>query len=164
MRKKVFILDTSALIAGFTPNLEDVKQYIVPRVLEEAKSLSVKLKLETAISSGQIKVRKPSKEAMEKVNEKVDKTRDRVSKTDKQLLALAEELQKSGKNPEIITDDYAIQNLAEVLGISYSEGAKPGISDVYEWEKFCPACGRKYEKDISKCEACGSELRRKPKE
>lgn len=164
MKEKVFILDTSALIAGFTPNLEEQKQYIVPKVLEEAKSMSVKLKLETAISSGQIKVRKPSSEAVEKVREKVEETKDRVSKTDKQILALAQELQNSGNNPEIITDDYAIQNLAEVLRIPYSEVAKPGIEDVYEWEKVCPACGRTYDKDISTCVACGSKLIRKPKD
>lgn len=135
MENKVFILDTSALIGGFTPSLRETTQFIVPQVLAEARSLSVKLKLETAINSGQIKVRKPSKEALDKVREEVEKTRDRVSKTDIQLLALGQELQESGKNPILITDDYAIQNLAEILEIQYKEVAKPGISDVYEWER-----------------------------
>lgn len=163
MNKKTFVLDTSALIAGFTPNLEEPKQYTVPKVLEEARSLSAKLKLETAISSGQMKVKSPSEEALEKVREEVEKTRDLVSQTDIEILALAQELRGSGKNPEIVTDDYAIQNLAELLEIQYSEVAKPGISDVYEWEKECPACGRVYKEDISRCKACGSRLRRKPK-
>ncbi|KXA95855.1 hypothetical protein AKJ65_00365 [candidate division MSBL1 archaeon SCGC-AAA259E19] len=164
MSEKVFVLDTSGLIAGFTPNLEEPKQYTVPKVLGEARSLPVKLKLETAISSGQMRVRKPSEEAVRKVKEKVEETKDRVSQTDIQILALAEELQEKGKSPEIVTDDYAIQNLAEFLEIRYSQVAKPGISDVYEWEKECPACGRVYTEDIKRCKACGSKLRRKPKD
>lgn len=164
MKNKVYILDTSALIGGFTPNLRKRTQYIVPRVLEEARSLPVKLKIETAISSGQIKIREPSEESLEMVKEQVAKTKDRVSETDIQILALAEELRKAGRQPEIITDDYAIQNLAETLEISYSQVAQPGINDVYEWERRCPACGRVYEEDIEKCKACGSKLKRKPKE
>ncbi|MFB6215355.1 MAG: NOB1 family endonuclease [Candidatus Aenigmatarchaeota archaeon] len=160
--KKVFVLDTSAMIAGFNPNLEDAEQYIVPKVLEEARSMSVKLKIEMAIKSGQIKVREPSENAMEKVKETIEKTKDRVSLTDRQLLGLAYELKDSDKDPEIITDDYAIQNLAELMDISYSQVAKPGITDLYKWKKVCPACERTYEEDISKCEACGSKLQWKP--
>lgn len=164
MKEKIFILDTSALIGGFTPNLEEPKQYTIPQVIEEAKSLSARLKLETALSSGQIKLRKPSQEAIEEVEEKVEKTHDRVSDTDVQVLALAHELKEGGENPEVLTDDYAIQNLAEILEIEYSQVAKPGISKVYEWKRECPACGRTYEEDIERCKACGSKLRRKPKE
>lgn len=164
MKEKIFILDTSALIGGFTPNLEEPKQYTIPQVIEEAKSLSARLKLETALSSGQIKLREPSQKSIEEVEKKVEKTHDRVSKTDIQVLALAHELMKAGKNPEVLTDDYAIQNLAEILEIEYSKVAKPGISKVYEWKRECPACGRVYEEDIERCKACGSKLRRKPKE
>lgn len=164
MKNKVLILDTSAVIGGYNPNLEEPEQYIVPQVLDEARSLSTRLKLETAISSGQIEVKEPSQEAIDAVREKVEKTRDRVSKTDVQVLALAQELRASGRDPEVITDDYAIQNLAELLGISYSQVAKPGISTIYEWEKICPSCGRTYEEDLSRCEICGARLRRKPKD
>lgn len=164
MKERVFVLDTSAIIAGFTPNLEEQKQYTVPKVLEEARSLSSRLKLETAIRSGQVKIKEPSRKMLKEVRKKVEKTRDRVSKTDIQILGLAYELKESEKNPEIMTDDYAIQNLAELLNIEYSKVAKPGISEVYEWEKICPACGRVYNEDISKCKACGSRLRRKPKD
>ncbi len=164
MKDKVYILDTSALIGGFTPNLRKHTQYIVPEVLEEARSLPVKLKIETAISSGQIKVRKPSPESMEKVKKEIDKTRDRLSETDTQILALAQELKNSGKTPEIVTDDYAIQNIAEILNISFSQVAQPGIENVYEWKKECPGCGKTYEEDLEKCKTCGSKLKRKPKE
>ena len=165
MKNKILILDTSAVIGGFNPNLEEPKQYIVPKILEEARSLPTKLKLETAISSGQIKVKQPSPTAVEKVEEEVEKTNDRVSDTDIQLLALGQEMKEAGENPEIITDDYAIQNLAELLEIPYSKMAKPGITTFYEWEKECPACGKVYEDDdMEVCEVCGAKLKRKPKD
>lgn len=164
MKEKVLVPDTSALIAGFTPNLSEKKQYIVPNVFEEARSMPLKLKLETAMSSGHVKMKNPSQEYVEKVEEKVEKTKDHVSSTDIQIIALAKQLKDSGKNPEIITDDYAIQNLSELLEIRYSQVAKPGISEVYEWEKKCPACGRTYKEDIKKCKICGSNLKRKPKD
>ncbi len=165
MKDKILILDTSALIGGFNPNLEDPKQYIVPKVMEEARSLSTKLKIETAISSGQIRVQQPSSESVEKVKEEVEKTNDRVSETDIQILALGHEMKEEEKNPEIITDDYAIQNLAELLDIPYSQMVKPGITKFYEWKKECPACGKVYEDDeITECEVCGAKLKRKPKD
>lgn len=165
MTKKVFVLDTSALIAGFTPNLEEPKQYTVPEVLREARSMSVKLKLETAIRSGQVKVVEPPEDAMDEVMDEAEESGDRVSETDMEILALAYDLKSSGKEPEIVTDDYAMQNLAEILEIDYSHVGKPGISEVYEWEKECPACGKVYEdnNDITKCEVCGSRLKRRPK-
>ncbi len=164
LEEKVLVPDTSALIAGFTPSLEKRKQYIVPKVLDEARSMPLKLKLETAMNSGQVRMQQPSQEFVEKVENKVEKTKDHVSPTDIQILALAKELQKAGKDPEIITDDYAIQNLAELLNIKYSHVAKPGISEVYEWERKCLACGRRYSEDIEKCRICGSKLIRKPKD
>lgn len=164
MSEKVFVLDTSAIIGGFTPNLEEAKQYTVPRVLEETDSLSVQLKLETAISAGRVKVDEPTQEALEKVEERVEETKDRVSRTDIDILALAVRLKDSGKDPEVVTDDYAIQNLAEILEIDYSQVAQPGITDVYEWEWECPACGRVYDEDVKKCQVCGSRLVRKPKD
>lgn len=164
MKEKVLVPDTSALIAGFTPNLEERRQYIVPMVLEEARSMPLKLKLETAMSSGQVKMMSPSQKYVNRVKDKVEETKDHVSSTDIQIIALAKELQESGKDPEIITDDYAIQNLSELLEIRYSQVAKPGISEVYEWEKKCPACGRTYKEDIKKCKICGSVLRRNPKD
>lgn len=164
MEDKVYILDTSALIGGFTPNLREPPQYIVPQVLEESRSLPVKLKIETAISSGQIKVRKPTEKSVKNIEKEIEKTQDQLSETDTEILALAKELKEEGKNPEIITDDYAIQNIAEIVNISFSQIAQPGIDVVYEWKKVCPGCGEVYEEDIDRCKTCGSKLKRKPEE
>lgn len=158
---RLLVLDTSALTAGFVPGLSDTEQVTVPEVMEEAKSLTTKMGLETAVISGKVKVLSPSKGAMDKVAEKLKVTGDSISETDAKLLALAVELNEKGA--EIITDDYAIQNLAKLLGIPYRPAKMRGIKKVFEWESDCPACRKKYPPTLKKCAVCGSDLRRKPK-
>lgn len=163
MTDKIYILDTSALVSGFVPDFSEFEQLTVPEVVEEAQSLSVKLKLETAITLGQIKVEEPPEEVMDKVQEKVSETGDKVSKTDVKILALALHLSEEGREPVIVSDDYAIQNLSTLLDLPYSRIAKPGITTVFKWKKECPACGRVYPADTRKCRVCGSILVRKPR-
>lgn len=162
MTNEIYILDTSALIAGFIPNLEEVNQMTVHEVIEEARGLSVKLELETAITSGQVKIEDPPEEAVAEVENKAAKTGDTVSETDIKLLALAFHLHKSKNRPVLVTDDYAIQNLATLLGIPYSRVAQPGIKDVFKWRKICPSCGEVYPPDVSRCKVCGAWLKREP--
>lgn len=163
MPPKVYVLDTSAVIAGFVPGLADVEQVTVQEVLEEARDLCARLEFETAVTAGKVSVIEPSKESLLKVRKKVGETGDRVSKVDIKLLALALDLHLAGKKPELVTDDYAIQNLASLFGISYERVAMPGIKEVFAWKAVCPACGRIYPADASRCEVCGSRLIRKPK-
>jgi len=161
--QKIYVLDTSAVIAGFVPGLADVEQVTVQEVLEEARDLCSRLEFETAVTAGKVSVTEPSEESMLKVRNKVGQTGDRVSEVDIKLLALALDLQLAGKEPELVTDDYAIQNLASLFGISYRRVAMPGIKEVFAWGMVCPACGRTYPADASRCDICGSQLRRKPK-
>jgi UPF0271 protein len=160
---KVHVLDTSAVIAGLVPGLADIEQVTIPEVLEEAHDLSSRLELETAVTAGKVRVAEPSGGALAKVEAKAGETGDRVSGTDIRLLALALDLLEANKNPELVTDDYAIQNLASLFGISYRKIAMPGITKVLKWRMKCPACGRIYPAPASRCEACGSSLVREPK-
>ncbi len=162
-QKKVFVLDTSAVISGFVPGLTTVKQVTVQEVLNEARDLCSKLELETAVLAGMVEVVEPSNKALAEVRGKVGLTGDTVSRTDIKLLALALDLKLAGEQPELVTDDYAIQNLATLFNISYRRIAMPGIKEVLRWERVCPACGRKYPPSSSRCEACGSKLVRRPK-
>jgi len=160
---KIYVLDTSAVIAGFVPGLTDAEQVTIRDVLEEARDLCSRLEFETAVSAGKVSVVEPSSESVLKVRDKVGQTGDRVSEVDIKLLATALDLQLAGKAPELVTDDYAIQNLASFFGISYNRVAMPGITEVFSWVMVCPACGRTYPPNTSQCEICGTQLRRKPK-
>ena len=161
MGRRTLVLDTSAVIAGLAPGIVDAEQITVPRVLEEARDLVSKLELETSVMTGRIKIIEPSKASLEKVREKAKQTGDVVSETDVKLLALSLDFQNEGA--ELVTDDYAIQNLASLFDIPFRRIAMPGIKEVLRWEAVCPACGRRYPTSTNTCTTCGSNLRRRPR-
>ena len=159
MPERLLVLDTAAVIAGLTPGLIKAEQVTVAEVLEEARDLCSKLELETAVSAGKVRIDEPTRASLAEVRNKVKATGDAVSKTDVKLLALALDLKE--RKAEIITDDYAIQNLATLLELPYRRVAMPGIKEVLRWEAVCPACGARYPPATARCLTCDSELRRK---
>lgn len=79
-----------------------------------------------------------------------------LSETDIGLLALADEI-----NGVIATDDFAIQNVAAVLGIT----TKPILqrkAKKRQWKLVCTGCGREVESG-SDCPVCGASLKRRNK-
>jgi len=66
----------------------------------------------------------------------------------------------------VVSDDYAIQNLAKALKLEVLPYNQPGIRKELEWVLRCSGCGRYYKEEISRmkeCPICGSEVRRKVK-
>ena len=55
----------------------------------------------------------------------------KLSETDLQLLALALELKTEGVAPQIVTDDYSIQNVATQMGIGFLALATFGIKRLW---------------------------------
>ena len=79
-----------------------------------------------------------------------------LSAADVQLLAAALEL-----DGVLVTDDYAVQNVAERLDLSVEAIARDGIEEVRDWRFQCAGCGREFEAAHDRCPVCGSELARK---
>ncbi len=166
--RQIVVLDTSAFVAGFDPFSLGDEQVIVPKVAEEIRRNSMmKMRLETAIESGKIKVKTPTLEACNKLEVSANKAGDvhKLSETDKQLLAMAIELKDEGYKPKIVTDDYSIQNVAKQVDIEFLSLATFGIKRLLEWIRYCPACHKQYPANckFKECQICGTELRRKPK-
>jgi UPF0271 protein len=166
--RQVVILDTSAFVAGFDPFSLPQEQVTVPRVEQEIKRNSViKMRFEMAIESGKVKVKEPSQEAISKMEVYANKVGDahKLSEADKQLLALTVELKTAGYKPQIITDDYSIQNVANQIGVEFLSLATFGIKRLLEWIRYCPACHKHYSGDckFKDCQVCGTELKRKPR-
>ncbi len=162
------VLDTSAFLAGFDPFSVSLDQVTVPKVEEEMRTNSMSwVRFRTAVESGKIKVKTPSEEYWNKAKASAIKVGDSffLSETDKQILALALELKITGCNPQIVTDDYSIQNVATQLGIEFTSLATFGIRRLLEWIRYCPACRREYPADshFTQCTVCGTELKRKPR-
>ncbi|RLI19883.1 nucleic acid-binding protein [Candidatus Bathyarchaeota archaeon] len=166
-KEKIFILDTSAFIAGFDPFTIKEKVYCPPLVKEELSPNSTfYLRFQTAIENGKLEVKQPETRFTEAVIQSSKKTGDfrYLSEVDIQVLALALQLKEANKNSIIVTDDYSIQNVANKLGIEFASLATFGIKYRFKWILYCPACRRKYPPDskLRKCEICGTELKRKP--
>ncbi len=166
--KRVIVLDTSAFVAGFDPFSLEEEQMTVPKVEEEIQRDSMaKTRFETAVENGRLKVKAPSEEFVRRVKAPASKVGDtfKLSGTDMQLLALALELIESGYKPQIVTDDYSIQNVATQMGVEFLALATFGIKRLLEWIRYCPACRKEYPTDCAtkECQICGTELKRKPR-
>ena len=167
-RKRVIVLDTSAFLAGFDPFSSGEELVTVPKVEEEIQRDSVvKTRFETAIESGKLKVQLPLEEFSQKVEVVAFKVGDsfKLSETDMQLLALAMQLTTEGAIPQVVTDDYSIQNVVKKMDIEFVALATFGIKRLLEWIRYCPACHKKYSASTKskECLICGTELKRKPR-
>jgi UPF0271 protein len=166
--KPVFVLDTSAFLAGFDPFSSVAEQVTVPKVEEEIiRNSMIKMRFETAVESGKVKVKTPAHAFSNSAKTSARKVGDsfKLSEADMQLLALALELQAEGYSPQIVTDDYSIQNVATQMRIGFLALTTFGIKRLLEWIRYCPACHREYPTNCktNECQICGTELKRKPR-
>lgn len=162
----VLVLDTSALIMGLDPLGLELDSYSVPEVADELRAQTgPSYRLAVSSSSGKLKIQNPTSPSVREVSDRARLLGDRIalSKADASVLALALDLQREGKSPIIVSDDYAVQNVAEGIGIAYQPLATLGIRQRFHWTFFCPACFRRYpEGDMQVCRVCGTKLKRKP--
>ena len=145
----------------------DLESYSVPEVTDELRGQtgpSIRVSLST--SSGKLKIRSPSTESLEEIGSRASMLGDEgaLSKADRGVLALALDLRKEGTAPIIVSDDYAVQNVAEAVGIAYQSLATLGIRQRFDWTFYCPACFRRYPGalEMEVCQVCGTKLKRKP--
>ena len=151
---------------GLDPlGLED-ETYSVPDVAEELRTQTgPSYRLIVSSSSGKMKIQSPTGESLRQVANHAKLLGDRLvlSKADSSVLALAVDLKKAGKTPIIVSDDYAIQNVAEGMGIRYQSLSSLGIRQKYKWTYYCPACFKRYVTgDVQVCGVCGTKLKRRP--
>jgi UPF0271 protein len=113
-----------------------------------------------------MRIQNPTRESLKEVSDKAGTLGDRLalSKADASVLALSLDLRREGKIPIIVSDDYAVQNVAEGVGIAYQSLATLGIRQKFDWTFYCPACFRRYPGagKFEVCPVCGTKLKRKP--
>ncbi|MCW4018471.1 MAG: hypothetical protein NWF00_07325 [Candidatus Bathyarchaeota archaeon] len=161
------VLDTSAFVAGFDPFTIREEQIAPPMVEEEVKRNAMTLlRFSMAIENGRLKIFAPSMQFMEAVRACATSVGDSffLSETDMQVLALALETKDRGDSPQIVTDDYSIQNVATKMGLGFVSLATFGIKRVLSWIRYCPACHKTYPANFkaTECTVCGTTLKRKP--
>ena len=164
--EKLFVLDTSAILNMFPLQLEpgtqqDIQYITSHKVLDEVMEGRERTYIEATIEQGQLEIHSPSKKSIEKIKMAARRTGDleKLSEADIDVLALALGFKsESKKNVDIITDDYAIQNVADYLGIKVQPIAFPKIRKQIRWKKKCPNCGKKYKLEEYECPICCTDL------
>jgi UPF0271 protein len=128
--------------------------FTTPSVVEEVADLRSRCRLEALLASG-LSVATPLKESVKRVVTAAGETGDvtRLSPADTDLLALSLDL-----GAVIVTDDYAIQNVAQKLGLGV-QGILQRKASPRRWKFRCPGCNRRYSA-AGTCPVCGSLLSR----
>ena len=151
------IIDASAFYVGM-PFSSSNEFYTTSLIFDEIKHIKKNHgAIDILLATNRLKIQNPSSEFIDIAIEESKKTGDfnQLSKQDVSLIALC--LQRKG---ELITDDFAISNLAKNLDIKVSPLMTSGIKDVGIWILYCPGCRKNFDSG-SECPSCGSILKRK---
>ena len=151
------ILDASAFYAG-VPFRSSDDYYTTSLAYDEIKHIKKNHDvLGTLLETNRLKIREPDKESTETAIKAAKDTGDfpQLSKQDISIIALCIEM-----NGEIISDDFAISNVAKNLGLKISPIMTQGIKDVGKWIHYCPGC-RTNHINKKECPMCGTPLKRK---
>ncbi len=153
-----YVADSAVFIMGYP--VESTLLISVPAVVNELKSSEAAMRFELAREEG-ARVEAPQPDMMEDVLIMAKHTRDveELSTTDIEILAKALERKD---NATLLTDDYAVQNVAVMLGIDVKPIVQKKIRDILVWEKQCVGCRKRFDEgDI--CPICGSDLKKRRK-
>jgi len=153
-----YIADSAVFIMGHP--VDSSLLITVPSVVDELKSSEAVLRFDLAREGGaRVEVAEP--EMVDEVLEMAGYTQDieELSSTDIDILAKALEYKDSAV---LLTDDYAVQNVAVLLGIDVKPVAQKNIRDILVWEKECVGCRKRFD-DGDVCPVCGSPLKKRRK-
>ena len=151
------ILDASAFYAG-VPFRSSSDCYTTSLVYDEIKHIKKNHDaLGTLLETNRLKIREPDSESTKAATDAAKNTGDypQLSKQDLSVIALCIEL-----DGEIISDDFAISNVARNLGLKISPIMTQGIKDVGRWVHYCPGCRTNHESG-KECPMCATPLKRK---
>ena len=153
------VLDTSALLAWPVERMNGA--LVVPN--QRAELVRISPDREIALDAAELVWATPGEDALAKARDLATTTGDMagLSSVDFELLALAVE-----KGAVLVTDDYRLQNLCELGGISWSSVTTEGIRSMWLWQLRCSGCGSVVDapdspspdRNLGNCRECGSEL------
>ena len=159
--EKIYILDTSAIFSGKFVNINDALLFTSEGVSKEISPGGRDYNNFHYLIEKGLKIIRPSQKSIQKIIKIIEKTGDvqRLSETDIEILAVA--LEYKDKNEVIIvTDDYSIQNVANVIKIKFEPINQAGITKRFIWVTRCRGCGKKFKDNISICPMCGSDTKK----
>ena len=151
------ILDANAFYAG-VPFRSSEDWYTTSLVYKEIKHIKKNHDaLGILLETNRLKIREPDSESTKDAIKSSKNTGDfpQLSKQDISIIALGIEMKG-----QIISDDFAISNVAKNIGVEIIPIMTNGIKDVGKWVHYCPGC-RTNHTTGNECPMCGTSLKRK---
>src|SRR5712692_817677 len=160
MLSAVYVLDSTPLLTGYSPSIVTNQNYTTQEILDE---LGRDEQLRVTVVGSWLQIREPSRKSIKAVKDAATETGDNLvlSSADLSILALSSEISGEGKKVTLLTDDYAVQNVAAKLHIPFQNYAWRGIRRTIIWEFYCPTCRKTYNTQRRTCPNCGSTLKRR---
>lgn len=151
----IFIADSAVFI--MCKPIDALVTITTPSVINELKSSESRICFELAKDRG-LRIELPSSYASEAIKHisQTSKDNDVLSDTDIEILAIAYDHKEEAV---LLTDDYAVQNVASIANIKVQPIVQKKIKDVLIWQKICTGCKRKFDMG-TECPICGSPLKR----
>ena len=151
------VLDSTAFYAGipFSSNEPNYTTSLVYNEIEHIKKDhdAVQILIETK----RLMICDPEHQFVITANNTAKKSGDIPNLSDEDISTIALSLQL---NAELVTDDFAVSNVAKNLGIKVIPVMTNGIKNVITWKYYCPGCKTNFSK-ITECPRCGNRLKRK---
>jgi UPF0271 protein len=151
------IYDASAFYAGI-PFASTETGYTTSLVFEEIKHIKKNHgALDVLIDTNRLRIQDPDDNSVKIVSEAAKKTGDYQKLSEADISAVALCYQLKGR---LITDDFAITNLAKNLNLDVRSVMTKGIRTVGKWNYYCSACKKEF-LAITTCPICGNKLNKK---
>ena len=145
----MLILDTCAFLTQKHPDGECIT---IPEIKKEIINRQSKQYFENMLST-KLKIMKPRHESYQVVEKyaKITGDFDVLSKTDMNIIALGYEMKGT-----IVTDDFAIQNVALSLEVNFVSCSNKVITEKRLWSYKCNACKYISKTKLKDCQICGN--------
>jgi UPF0271 protein len=149
----MYVLDASAFIHDYDVTGDAATIPLVREELDDETGYRF-----DALEGAGMHMHVPDGGSVERVERAARETGDlaELSRTDVRLVAAAYELDAT-----LVTDDYAMQNVAERLEVGVDVIAREGIEEQRDWQFQCQGCGRVFDENRDRCTVCGSDLARR---
>ena len=151
------VLDSTAFYAGipFSSNEPSYTTSLVYNEIEHIKKDHSAIQI--LIETKRLMICDPEHQFVITANNAAKKSGDFPNLSDEDISTIALSLQL---NAELVTDDFAISNVAKNLNIKVIPVMTNGIKNVVTWKYYCPGCKTNFSK-ITECPRCGNRLKRK---
>ena len=143
------ILDSCAFLTQKHP---EGRLVTIPEIEKELVNKQ-SIQYHSNLKEHNLDIAEPNKASEEWIKNKADTTGDLdvLSNVDLKILALAHELKGT-----VVSDDFAIQNVALYTGIEFVSCSGNEIDELRKWTYKCSACNHIESNKSNECRICGS--------